>query len=94
MIEKVIAAINSYKMIQPEESLLCCLSGGADSVALLLCLHELGYSLKACHINHNLRGEESDRDEQFCRDLCGRLGVELEVHSIDVLTFAAEAESR
>ncbi len=90
MIEKVIAAINSYKMIQPEESLLCCLSGGADSVALLLCLHELGYSLKACHINHNLRGEESDRDEQFCRDLCGRLGVELEVHSIDVLTFAAE----
>ena len=90
MIEKVISAISSYQMIQPEESLLCCLSGGADSVALLICLHQLGYDVKACHINHNLRGEESDRDEQFCRQLCEKLGVELEVHSIDVSSYAAE----
>ncbi len=90
MIERVISAISRYQMIQPEESLLCCLSGGADSVALLICLHELGYNVKACHINHNLRGEESDRDEQFCRELCERLVVPLEVYSIDVKSYAAE----
>lgn len=90
MIEKVISAINTFDMIKPEESLLCCLSGGADSVALLICLHELSYNVKACHINHNLRGEESDRDELFCRELCRKLGIKLEVHSIDVKSYAAE----
>lgn len=90
MIKKVISAIETYDMISHGESLLCCLSGGADSVALLICLHELGYDVKACHVNHNLRGEESDRDEQFCRELCQRLGVELDVHSIDVTSYAAE----
>lgn len=55
-------------------------SGGADSTALLIALHELtGYDVIAAHVNHHLRGAESDADEQFVRDLCARLGIELHV---------------
>ncbi len=53
------------------------LSGGADSVALLLILKQLGVSLSAAHCNFHLRGEESERDEQFCVSLCERLGITL-----------------
>ena len=90
MLDRVTAAIAQYDMLRGGESLLCCLSGGADSVALLICLQELGYPLAACHVNHNLRGAESDRDEQFCRRLCESYGVPLTVHSVDVKSYAAE----
>jgi tRNA(Ile)-lysidine synthase len=63
------------------EPILLALSGGADSVALLHALGELGphfgCRLVAAHLNHRLRGEESDRDEASVRDLCSALGVEL-----------------
>lgn len=88
MLTKVRQTIDDYKMANKGESLLCCLSGGADSVALLICLKELGFDVKACHINHNLRGAESDRDEQFCRDLCGKLSVPLKVVGVDVISYA------
>jgi tRNA(Ile)-lysidine synthase len=55
-------------------------SGGADSTALLLALHELpDFAIVCAHINHHLRGAESDADEAFVRDLCSRLGVPLQV---------------
>lgn len=90
MIEKVIKTIEKYSMCDKNESLLCCLSGGADSTALLLCLHELGYRVKACHINHCLRGEESDRDQRFCEELCERIGIPISVHRLDVKGYCAE----
>ena len=90
MLEKVSETIAKYNMAEKGESLLCCLSGGADSVALLLCLKELGYSIKACHINHQLRGAESDRDQRFCVELCERLSVPIDVHRIDVHGYCAE----
>ena len=46
---------------------LVALSGGADSVALLLALKKLGYNIEAAHCNFHLRGEESDRDEDFAK---------------------------
>ena len=53
-------------------------SGGIDSTALLNALRELGsIELVAAHVNHHLRGAESDGDEAFVRDLCARLGVAL-----------------
>ena len=54
-------------------------SGGTDSTALLVSLHELGLDLVAAHVNHHLRGGDSDADEAFVRDLCARLGVPLRV---------------
>ena len=67
-------------------------SGGADSVALLLLLHEanvlprnsLGIGLSAVHVHHGLRGEEADGDLQFVQELCGRLGVHLHVARVNV----------
>lgn len=90
MLEKVTNTIEKYGMAKKGESLLCCLSGGADSVALLLCLRELGLEVRACHINHQLRGEESLRDEAFCIELCQRLGVPIEVHRVDVHAYCTE----
>lgn len=90
MLQKVKNTIEKYLMIKEGESVLCGLSGGADSTALLLCLKELGYDVRACHINHNLRGAESDRDEQFCRELCERLGVPFTAVSVDVKGLCAE----
>src|SRR5438132_3472467 len=54
-------------------------SGGPDSTALLLALHEIGLPIVAAHVNHHLRGAESDADEQFVRELCDKLGVTLHV---------------
>lgn len=59
--------------------MLIALSGGADSVALLLYLKEQGHAEAAAHCNFHLRGEESDRDEQFVRQLCMKLGIKLHV---------------
>ena len=66
---------------------LVALSGGADSVALLRILLDMGCQCHAAHCNFNLRGEESKRDEQFVRDLCLRLHVPLTVKSFDVPAY-------
>ncbi len=70
-------------------------SGGADSVALLAFLyekqHEWDLTLTACHINHQLRGEESERDERFCRDFCKERGIALTVFREDIAQGAQEA---
>ena len=71
--------------MQPGASqhLAAAVSGGADSMALLLLLRQLqprfGYTLSACHVNHGLRGQSADRDEAFVRAECARLGVPLRV---------------
>ncbi len=61
----------------PREKLLVGLSGGADSVALLLLLKDAGREIAAVHVNHGLRGAESDGDEAFVKALCEKLGVPL-----------------
>ena len=75
-------------MINKGDTVIAALSGGADSVALLYVLYslknELGFSLAACHVNHNLRGEESDGDERFVRRMCRFLDIPLYVASIKV----------
>ena len=84
--EKVSAVVENLHNAAP--NLLVALSGGADSVALLLCLHELGYNVCAAHCNFQLRGEESERDEAFCRNLCKRLGIMLHVCRFDTRQVA------
>jgi tRNA(Ile)-lysidine synthase len=78
--------------IKPGDRISVALSGGADSVALLLTLHAanstsrggLGIGLTATHINHHLRGAESDADQQFVEDLCISLDIPLHLHHADV----------
>src|SRR5688572_23851129 len=74
-IRKVHDTISKYRMLTPQDRVLAGVSGGADSTALLVALHELGYSVAAAHLNHRLRGAESDKDEEFVRELAGRLDV-------------------
>ncbi len=92
MLEKTRMTITKHNMLSAEESVCAALSGGADSVALLLVLSELSselnFYLSAVHINHLLRGDESDRDEQFCCDLCARLNVPLQVFREDAAAFS------
>ena len=80
--------IERYSMINKGDTVIAAVSGGADSVALLYVLYslkdELGFSLAACHVNHNLRGEESDSDERFVRRMCRFLDIPLYVASIKV----------
>jgi tRNA(Ile)-lysidine synthase len=66
------------------------LSGGADSTALLLFMRSFCPDVTAIHVNHNLRGEESLRDEIFCKSLCERLGIKLKVISVNVRAYADE----
>ena len=65
---------------------LVALSGGADSVTLLLWLLEQGMVGAAAHCNFHLRGEESNRDEAFVRNLCQRRGVRLFVNDFDTIS--------
>lgn len=90
MLETVKRTIAAYDMLRPGEPVLVALSGGADSVALLHALRALGYPVRAFHLNHCLRGAESERDEAFCRALCARLGVELTVERADVAAAARD----
>ncbi len=66
------------------------LSGGADSVALLLGLLHLGQPLVAAHCNFHLRGEESDADEAFVRQFCEEKGVKLYVEHFDTEAYAKQ----
>ena len=92
MLETVKQTIQTYTMLEDGEPVLVALSGGADSVALLRALQALAYPVRAFHLNHCLRGAESDRDEAFCRALCAELGVPLTVERIDVAAARAAGE--
>lgn len=81
--------ISDHCLLNKAERHIVALSGGADSVALLLALRELGYIVEAAHCNFHLRGEESNRDESFVKDLCQRLGVSLHLAHFDTREYAA-----
>lgn len=81
--------IRRHHLLSKDGLHLVALSGGADSVCLLLLLHEMGYRLEACHCNFHLRGEESNRDEAFCEDLCSRLGIPLHRIHFDTREYAS-----
>lgn len=87
---KVKAFIDSDCSIDASSPVLVALSGGADSVALLRVLLELGYDCHAAHCNFHLRGDESNRDERFVTELCQHLDVKLDVKHFDVHVYMQE----
>ena len=88
MLNKIKRFIVSEHLLRVDALYLVALSGGADSVALLLCLKELGYRVEAVHCNFHLRGEESLRDEQFCEDLCQREKIPFHKAHFDTQAYA------
>ena len=88
MLNKLLSFNRKNKLMQPGDRIICALSGGADSVALLFALYllkeKLHIDLAAAHFNHGLRGAESDRDEAFVRDFCSRYDIPLFVGSGEV----------
>ena len=81
--------IERHGLLRHDELNLVALSGGADSVCLLLCLKELGYRIEAVHCNFHLRGEESNRDEQFVKELCKKNNIAIHLTHFDTNTYAS-----
>ena len=90
MQNKLLAFLRQEQMIAPGDTVICAVSGGADSVALLFAFYllkeKLNIRLEAAHFNHHLRAEESDRDEAFVRKLCDRYDIPLHVGEAMVVT--------
>ena len=82
--------IEEKSLFAPDDKVLVALSGGADSVAMLHLLVSLGYRCECAHCNFHLRGEESDRDERFVRQLCEKMSVKLHVIHFQTKEYAAQ----
>jgi tRNA(Ile)-lysidine synthase len=78
LLERIEAHIRRHDLIEPGADVCCLVSGGADSTCLWHALGELGYRVSALHVNHRLRGAESDEDARFCADALGAEVVELD----------------
>jgi tRNA(ile)-lysidine synthetase len=91
-IDKIKAVIKENELIKEGERVVVGVSGGADSVCLLLVLKEImpPECITAVHINHGIRGDEAARDEDFVLQLCKRQDIRLEIRRLDVPLFARE----
>ena len=91
----VFNAICQYRMFNKNDKVLIALSGGKDSVALLLFLaafsQRLGISLFAAHVNHMIRGEDADADQSFCEELCSKYNIPFFAERFDVPKIASES---
>ncbi|MDZ4810011.1 MAG: tRNA lysidine(34) synthetase TilS [Bacteroidota bacterium] len=83
-------SIKQQNLFSTKDKLLLAVSGGIDSVVLCELCKRAGYNFVIAHCNFQLRGEESDRDELFVRQLAKKYGVEAEVKKFDTDKFAAE----
>ncbi|MBI4595540.1 MAG: tRNA lysidine(34) synthetase TilS [Candidatus Tectomicrobia bacterium] len=89
--QKILDTISKHRMIKPGNKILLAVSGGADSVALLYILYhlreELSITLSVAHLNHDLRGEESERDAAFVKAMAGNLNLPVIVEKRSVKAF-------
>ncbi len=95
--QSVLGYIRKHDMLRPGDRVGAAVSGGADSIALLRILlelrTELGIVLSVVHLNHSLRGEESDDDEQFVRDLASQHDLRFFSARSDARSYASEKKS-
>ncbi len=76
MLERIEATLRTHDLIPPGGEVTCLVSGGADSTCLWHALGALGYRVSAVHVNHGLRGADSDEDARFCREILGAEVIE------------------
>lgn len=88
--EKVKKFISANSLIKDGESVLVAFSGGADSMCLLHILKSMSYNVSAAHLNHMLRGNESDNDERVAREFCKTLGIPFYIFRADIATISKE----
>ena len=86
--------IEANQLIRPGDGVLVGLSGGPDSVFLLYALHTLqarmGFTLRAVHVHHGIRGAEADRDEAFSEKLCAKLDIPFQAVHVAAPAYAAQ----
>lgn len=91
---KILETLNRFSLLEGKSAVTVALSGGADSMSLLYALcnlrEKLGITVKAAHLNHNIRGNEALRDQNFVIEQCEKLGVELFCETADVPRIAKE----
>ncbi|WP_124065803.1 tRNA lysidine(34) synthetase TilS [Clostridium sp. E02] len=94
MYKMILENIRRNRLLTSGDRVIVALSGGADSVCLLVVLEELqkefDLSLKAIHVHHGLRGEEADRDSQYAKELSSRLRVPFACIYVDAASYARE----
>ena len=90
LMQKVKEFIEKEDLFSKQDKILVALSGGADSVALTRILITLGYHCEAAHCNFELRGEESDRDEDFVRNFCRSLNIKCHSIHFETRRYAAQ----
>lgn len=94
LVEKMLATISNYQMIECGQTILVGVSGGHDSVVLLHALASISSSLSiklhAAHLNHSFRGEESDGDAEYVKELSEQLGIGFTIEKIDVPQYSKD----
>ena len=82
--------IEQHRLLPPGARVLVGVSGGVDSVVLMVVLKQLGYIPEAAHVNYQLRGDASDGDEAFVQALCRQRGVSFHLETVDAAAYAEE----
>ena len=94
MLNRVYNWVKENNLINSGDTVVCAVSGGVDSLVMLHILnaikHKLGINVVAAHFNHHIRAEESDRDQEFTREFCEKLGVEFHVGHGDIMGRVSE----
>ena len=91
----ILKAIEKFSLLNGEKTITVALSGGADSMSLLYALNsikdEWGFTLRAAHLNHGIRGKEADRDAEFVKKQCENLRIELICEFADIPALAKKS---
>ena len=92
--KKIVNTINVHGLAETGSSILVAVSGGADSVCLFHVLNQIktsnNFKIYAAHLNHQIRGDEANKDEEYVKNLCSEFGVVCFTEHADIPKMALE----